>query len=187
MFRRLKRFFSRLAKKCKPAEKKKPRLRFVLDSRSRKNLEGLNKKVQPTFVALMQIAKAMAKRYGVEIKIISGHRSYFEQASLYAQGRTKPGKIVTYAKPGYSNHNFGTAIDLGTFNNKTGAYMDATHRTLVSKIYKSIWNNAEADGLNLEWGGNWRRFQDTPHFEYITGLTLAEMRRRKEKGLPITV
>lgn len=65
--------------------------------------------------------------------------------------------------------------------------MDATHRALVSKIYKSIWNNAEADGLNLEWGGNWRRFQDTPHFEYITGLTLAEMRRRKEKGLPITV
>lgn len=102
MFRRLKRFFSRLAKKCNPAEKKKPRLRFVLDSRSRKNLEGLNKKVQPTFVELMQIAKAIAKRYSVEIKIISGHRSYFDQAALYAKGRTKPGHIVTYAKPGYS-------------------------------------------------------------------------------------
>lgn len=51
---------------------------------------------------LMQIAKAIAKRYSVEIKIISGHRSYFDQAALYAKGRTKPGHIVTYAKPGYS-------------------------------------------------------------------------------------
>ena len=102
MFRRIKRFFGRLAKKCNPAKEKKPRLRFALDSRSRKNLEGLNKKVQPTFVAFMQIAKGMAKRYDVEIKIISGHRSYFEQATLYSKGRTTPGHIVTYAKPGYS-------------------------------------------------------------------------------------
>src|SRR3989304_316651 len=33
------------------------------------------------------------------------YRSPAEQAQLYAQGRTKPGKIVTYAKPGQSKHN----------------------------------------------------------------------------------
>lgn len=32
-------------------------------------------------------------------------RSMDEQEARYAQGRTKPGKIVTYARPGRSKHN----------------------------------------------------------------------------------
>lgn len=38
-------------------------------------------------------------------------RSMVEQADLYAQGRDKPGKIVTNARPGQSAHNFGLALD----------------------------------------------------------------------------
>ena len=34
-----------------------------------------------------------------------------EQAMLYAQGRSRPGKIVTQAKPGQSYHNYGLAFD----------------------------------------------------------------------------
>ena len=183
MFKRLKRFFSRFKRRPK-SPKSKPRLRFVLDSRSKKNIESLNEKVQPEFIKLMQIAKSRGKFYGVNIKAISGHRSYFEQETLYSQGRTKPGNIVTYAKAGYSNHNFGIAIDLGCFTSE-GNYLDATNSNLVGKIYKSIWNVCEADQLNLEWGGNWRRFKDTPHFEYKTDLSLAQMREFKKKGLNI--
>jgi peptidoglycan L-alanyl-D-glutamate endopeptidase CwlK len=38
-------------------------------------------------------------------------RSELRQQELYNQGRTTPGKIVTYAKPGYSYHNWSLALD----------------------------------------------------------------------------
>jgi hypothetical protein len=42
-----------------------------------------------------------------------GHRSIAEQDELYAQGRTKPGDIVTWARGGQSRHNDNpsTAVD----------------------------------------------------------------------------
>ena len=50
---------------------------------------------------------------------------------------------------------------------------------------KGIFNNAEAEGLKIEWGGNWKKIKDTPHFEYQTNLTMAQMRERKKHNLPI--
>lgn len=44
--------------------------------------------------------------------VTSAKRSMEEQERLYAQGRTKPGAIVTNAKPGQSAHNYGRAIDV---------------------------------------------------------------------------
>jgi len=43
--------------------------------------------------------------------IYCGRRTMEEQAMLYAQGRTRPGKIITQAKPGQSYHNYGLAFD----------------------------------------------------------------------------
>ena len=42
---------------------------------------------------------------GITVLLICTFRSLEEQAALYAQGRTKPGRIVTNAKPGKSHHN----------------------------------------------------------------------------------
>lgn len=39
-------------------------------------------------------------------------RTFAEQEALYAQGRTKPGKVVTNAKAGMSYHNYGLAVDI---------------------------------------------------------------------------
>ena len=39
-------------------------------------------------------------------------RTFAEQDVLYAQGRSKPGKVVTNAKGGQSYHNYGLAIDI---------------------------------------------------------------------------
>lgn len=41
----------------------------------------------------------------IDVLVTCTYRSPEEQAELYAQGRTKPGRIVTYAKPGESKHN----------------------------------------------------------------------------------
>ena len=181
MFSRLCKLFRR---KPKPATQPAPRLRFTVDPRSARNLAGLDLAVQPTMRQLTQTAKAVAQgSFGVDARVISGFRSFNEQQKIYNQGRTEPGKIVTYARPGYSFHNFGIAIDFGLFDGET--YLDAKEPALVARVYKSIWNNAEADGLRVEWGGNWKHLKDTPHFQYKTNLTLAEMRDRRSSGLPI--
>ncbi|BBP87504.1 hypothetical protein BsIDN1_11220 [Bacillus safensis] len=52
-----------------------------------------------------------AYKEGIFVQITSGYRSFAEQNKLYSQGRTAPGKIVTNAKGGQSNHNYGLAID----------------------------------------------------------------------------
>src|SRR5688572_7748364 len=83
----------------------------AVDPRSEKNIATLLPEVQPLARALVQ----KATQNGIRIKVISGLRTYAEQDELYAQGRTKPGIIVTRARGGYSNHNFGIAFDVGVF------------------------------------------------------------------------
>lgn len=87
---------------------------------------------------------------GMPIRVTSGFRSIEEQNRLYAQGRTTAGAIVTNARGGESDHNFGKAFDI-VFR-KTGYEGDWE---FVSKIGKQ---------LGLKWGGDWKTFIDKPHF-----------------------
>ncbi len=138
------------------------------DPRTEKNLATLHPKAVPLFREfLRRIAPVLASR-GVVAKVISGTRTYAEQDELYAQGRTKPGRIVTKARGGYSNHNFGVAIDIGLF--RGGDYLED------SPLYKEIAPFAKYIGL--EWGGDWKSMKDEPHYEVPTGLTLAQKRAR---------
>jgi peptidoglycan L-alanyl-D-glutamate endopeptidase CwlK len=112
--------------------------------------------------------------------VISGLRSYEEQAALYAQGRTAPGKKVTNARPGYSNHNFGIAFDIGVF--------EGSKYLPESPKYKAV--GALGMDLGLEWGGNWKTIVDQPHFQLrpvwaadeSESRMLAELRSRKDRG-----
>ena len=97
-------------------------------------------------------------RQGLQIKIGETLRTVEEQDALYAQGRTRPGNIVTNA-PGssYSSyHQWGTAFDIYR-NDGTGAYNDAG--SFFSKV------GAIGVSLGLEWGGNWKSIVDKPHFQ----------------------
>lgn len=49
---------------------------------------------------------------GIQLVLVEGDRSPERQAALYAQGRTTPGKRVTYARAYESAHNWGLAIDV---------------------------------------------------------------------------
>ncbi len=56
---------------------------------------------------------------GYEVALFEGFRFPERQQALYDQGRSKPGKIVTYAKPGESFHQYGLAVDIvGKVNGK---------------------------------------------------------------------
>jgi peptidoglycan LD-endopeptidase CwlK len=124
-----------------------------------------------------------AARAGIEIKIISGLRSYEEQDALYAQGRTAPGDKVTNARGGYSNHNFGIAFDIGVFEGNT--YL------ADSPKYKAV--GVLGMDLGLEWGGSWKTIVDQPHFQlrpvWASDLNekemLALLRDRVAGGKPV--
>ena len=121
-----------------------------------------------------------ARDNGIAINIISGTRTYAEQDALYAQGRTSAGDIVTNARGGHSNHNFGIAFDIGVFSGNR--YLPE------SPLYKAV--GALGMELGLEWGGNWKTIVDQPHFQlrpaWAGDMTdramLAELRRRIQQG-----
>ena len=125
-----------------------------------------------------------ARDNGIAINIISGTRTHAEQDELYAQGRTTGGEIVTNARGGYSNHNFGIAFDIGVFSGNR--YLPE------SPLYKAV--GALGMELGLEWGGNWTSIVDQPHFQLRPAWAsamrdsamLAELRRRTKLGESIT-
>lgn len=145
----------------------------IADERSERNIATLLPQVQPLARALIESAAAI----GIAIKVISGTRTYDEQNALYEQGRSKPGRIVTNARGGYSNHNFGIAFDVGVFEG--GRYIPE------SPAYKAV--GAIGMRLGLEWGGNWKTIQDEPHFQLRPAWAremserdmLAELRARR--------
>lgn len=121
------------------------------------------------------IKEANANSEGTLIRVAQGFRTYAEQDALYAQGRTAPGNIVTKAKGGFSNHNFGLAFDIvGITNGKLDYNLD----------WKSLSTLGKSKGF--EWGGDWK-FKDMPHFENMFGNSLKELRAlpKDKKGLPI--
>jgi len=175
----LRRLFGRF--KSKPG-RRPPRL--VFDPRTEKHLKSLLPKVEAEMRPFVAMAKKVASRFGMEIKVISGHRSKEEQIKLYAQGRTAPGKKVTNTL--VSRHNYGLAIDLGIFTPE-GEYLDGKNTNLATRIYKVIANEAEADGMNILAGLHWKSFPDPPHFEFKTPWTLAELKQRTDQGLELVI
>ena len=134
--------------------------------RTLENLAGLNRKARAKFEEFLSLAQPILANHGATAEVISGLRSYQQQQALYAQGRTRPGKIVTNARPGSSWHNYGLAVDLGLF--KGGVYLDAQNPRLADKIYKEL--GALAVSLGIEWAGNWTSFTETPHFQFRPGI-----------------
>nr|WP_233167447.1 M15 family metallopeptidase [Paenibacillus roseus] len=106
---------------------------------------------------------------GVPILITQGLRTIAEQDALYAQGRTAPGKIVTNARGGYSNHNFGVAIDFAIWQPDG---RDVSWE--VNKDWLTVVGIAKQ--LGFSWGGDWTSFKDFPHFEMTFGLSTAQYR-----------
>lgn len=90
-------------------------------------------------------------REGLDVIITETYRSQERQVELYAQGRTKPGKEVTWTLN--SRHKSRQAWDI-TF--KSTGYDD------LSKFAKA---GAIAQKLGITWGGKWSP-PDNPHFEY---------------------
>lgn len=129
----------------------------------------------PLLIALFQRA---IKRADLphDMTVVFGHRSNAEQAKLYAKGRTTPGPIVTWSKPGASRHNTSPsqAVDVVPFVNGRPDPATWAHFHAIAPSIKAEWADMVAEGLvpagmTLEWGGDWQRKPDGAHWQ-LNGL-----------------
>lgn len=135
-----------------------------LSAKSKAKLVG----VHPSLVAIVERAIQITT---VDFAVIEGVRDLARQQELYAQGRTKPGKIVTWTLN--SRHfkdasGFGKAVDLlpvTGWNDVAG--FDA--------VAKAMQDAAKELNLAVRWGADWdqdgkpreKGELDSPHFELV--------------------
>lgn len=105
---------------------------------------------QPYAVAVINALR----QAGLPAVAVSGRRTLAQQMSLYAQGRTKSGPVVTNTLNSYHLH--GRAFDVA-FMSPKGITWDvpAAWWTAVGQAGES---------LGWRWGGRWRN-PDRPHLE----------------------
>lgn len=108
-------------------------------------------------------------------------RTFAEQDGLFAQGRTKPGRIVTNARSGYSYHNYGLAIDIVLIRDNKEAIWET--KGDFDKDGKSDWQEVVTifKQYGWEWGGDWR-FVDAPHFQKSMGYSIKQLLDMKIKN-----
>ena len=97
--------------------------------------------------------------------ITQGARTTEQQQALYAQGRTKPGKIVTNAD-GVRRKSLHQRQGDGYAHAVDVAWIDEARVT-----WDGPWDRfgALAQQEGLVWGGAWTSFRDMPHVELPVG------------------
>ncbi|MEK7144319.1 MAG: M15 family metallopeptidase [Patescibacteria group bacterium] len=121
------------------------------------------------------------ERQGIEVLITCTYRSNAEQADTYAQGRTQPGRVVTWAKPGESLHNVigpdgkpsSKAFDFVVLRN--GKIIWGTSGDGIDDDPSDdntddleLWQRAGSIGesLSLTWAGRWPKPKtEFPHLQ----------------------
>lgn len=127
-------------------------------------------------IAVAEYINVMDTKYGMKVRVTGNpYRTFDEQDELYAQGRTKPGKIVTNARAGESYHNYGLAVDVVEIKPQFG----------YDKGYdKNRWDliGKEAKAMGFEWGGDFKSFVDKPHLQMTFGYTESQLLALVNKG-----
>jgi len=118
--------------------------------------------VHPDLVEKVTRMRAAMAYLRFPLLVTDGVRTDAEQAALYAQGRTTPGKIVTHCDgvTTRSNHQvhadgFGHAVDC--------CFLVDGKPSWGEKLPWALYG-AMAKALGLKWGGDWTK-PDKPHIE----------------------
>ena len=117
-------------------------------------------------VGLDPVLRAVADRAIVLTKIdfgIAEHgglRTADEQHDLFQAGLSQ---LDGYVKESY--HQTGKALDVYAFVGGKASW-EMEH---MAQIAAAFLQAACEMGVKLEWGGLWKSFQDTPHFQLVEG------------------
>lgn len=136
---------------------------YQLGHRSRNRLAG----VHPDLVRVVERAIELTPQ---DFAVLEGVRTPERQQELYAQGRTKPGPVVTWTLR--SRHfadvdGYGYAVDLVPYP------VDWSDTSKFDAIAAAMFDAADELGVVLRWGADWDRDgnirergeSDSPHFE----------------------
>ncbi len=131
---------------------------FVLGKTSLARLKGVDE-------TLVNVVKRAIEISAVDFTVMEGVRTLERQRELYAQGRTAPGKIVTWTMN--SRHIEGKAVDLVPYP------LDWNDLEKFNKIKDAMFQAARELDVNLRWGADWdgdgkyreKGEYDSPHFE----------------------
>lgn len=142
----------------------------VFGSRSMTLLLGVKKDLRD--VALLAL-----KYSAVDFGVVQGKRTLDQQKRLYGQGRTKAeciakGVPAAYSQPNMprvtwtlnSNHLGGNAIDVCPYVD--GVYdWDNSGKKGYWPLIAAAFKTAAAElRVDIEWGGDWTKSVDRPHF-----------------------
>lgn len=122
---------------------------FKLSNRSLSRLEGVH-------IDLVKVVKAAIDVTTVDFGVIEGVRTAERQRELFYQ---KASLLDGVDK--ISRHQTGHAVDLA-------AYIGTEIRwdwPLYHEIANAMKSTAEELSIPIEWGGDWKRFPDGPHFQ----------------------
>lgn len=128
-----------------------------------RDLNQLRPDVRRKCVQLQEHCQAL----DIDLLVTQTWRSTEEQAELYAQGRTAPGRKVTDMRPGTSKHEH---VEDGQPASLAFDVVFVVERDLTGKVTRIEWDGpwevvgAIAEWCGLKWGGRWMK-PDRPHFE----------------------
>jgi peptidoglycan L-alanyl-D-glutamate endopeptidase CwlK len=137
---------------------------FAFSERSLNNLKGVHPK-------LVEIVNRALELSPCDFTVLEGVRSQARQDELWAQGRTKPGVIVTWVQTsgthGIQSDGYGHAVDLAPYP------IDWNDFNRFDQVANAMLAAATELGVKIRWGGNWdmddtiheRGESDSPHFE----------------------
>lgn len=153
----------------------------------------LHPKVRDEVARLIGVAETLFPTT-IAIRVVQGMRTIAEQDALYAQGRSRPGKIVTNARGGKSYHNYGLAWDMALLYDKDG---NGVYEELSWDMAKDFDLDGMPDWLEVvqvftaagwTWGADWDRdgktkaqgdkdehLVDGPHLQKTFGYTVSQL------------
>ena len=105
-----------------------------------------------------------ASKYDLTIPQSGGVRTAKEQNEIFLKGFST---LDGYNKKSY--HQSGNAIDIVIAGKTVKEMYDKEKLDYVGEIGKQVWFDMSQEGLLKglvpRWGGNWKNFNDKPHWE----------------------
>lgn len=113
---------------------------------------------------------------GVRLRFAYVYRSIKEQDALFNQ-RPK----VTNARGGQSIHNYGLAFDIVILRDKdNNGTFESIDWNINSEYFKTVVAYFKSKGY--EWGGDWKKFKDYPHFQKTFGYTWQQLKKKVDSN-----
>jgi peptidoglycan L-alanyl-D-glutamate endopeptidase CwlK len=138
---------------------------YQLGNKSKDKLKG----VHPNLIRVIERAIELSSQ---DFMVLEGLRTPERQAELYAQGRTKPGQVVTWTLK--SRHfvqadGWGHAVDIAPYP------LDWNDLSKFEAIADAMFQASKELGTSIRWGADWdqdgrpreKGETDSPHFELV--------------------